>query len=454
MAIDRIRALLPRGPGRRFVFYGDSCSGVAGALHEGKLAKINGVVRRIEPEPEFVVFPGDEIIGLVPDESELRAQWRHFLDVEMAWLDRRRVPMFHATGNHTTYDATSERVFSDVMSHLPRNGPAGQEGLAYFVRDGDLLLVFVHTLWSGLGGEGHMELAWLSETLRANAGARWKFVVGHHPAFAVNGFSGPYQRTIGDEYVAEFWSLLTGNGVLAYLCSHILAFDVQCHQGVLQITSAGAGTAHRMPETEYLHCVQMAVDRSGLRYQVLDEDGDVRETLAWPPREPATRTDLAVGANARPWPDGAGSPGIVCVTLRGRIDPSRPRQTMLAALDDDGHCPLWIGLVGRRMQLTVTLQPERGRSPHQWLGPSLADVDAFDLDLMLNADMGPGGILWRARGSETWTGLIGMSAWGTERIAWPERLHVGAHGRDDVDTPFVGRSLSVSIGAVHDAGAS
>src|SRR4029450_8435472 len=71
--------------------------------------------------------------------------------------------------------------------------------------------------------------------------------------------------------------------VQAYLCSHILAFDVQVHRGVLQVCTAGAGTAHRMPEgIEYLHCLQGAIDAEGLRYQVLDTEGRVRERLSWP----------------------------------------------------------------------------------------------------------------------------------------------------------------------------
>eukprot|EP00752_Nemacystus_decipiens_P019272 g17328.t1 len=292
---------MPRQRGHQFAFYGDSCSGVPGALHAQKLAKVNKVVQRFEPLPEFIIFPGDEVIGLIPDEAELREQWRYFFEEEMGWLKDSPIPMYHSTGNHTTYDRMSERVFADVMVHLPRNGPNGQAGLSYFVRKSDLLLIFVHTLWSGLGGEGHMELSWLREVLESNADARWTFVVGHHPAFPVNGYVGTYQRTIGEEYREAFWSLLSSHGVTAYLCSHILAFDVQCHNGVLQITSGGAGTAHRMPEGyEYLHAVQMAVDDDGLRYQVFDEDGTRREGLSWPPDEQETLQPLALGVNACP----------------------------------------------------------------------------------------------------------------------------------------------------------
>ncbi|WP_299682571.1 metallophosphoesterase [uncultured Roseobacter sp.] len=447
MEKKQIESLKPNDKGHQFVFYGDSCSGVPEALHEEKLAKVNDVVQRLTPAPEFIIFPGDEVIGLIPDETELREQWKHFFEVEMAWLDRAKTPMYHSTGNHTTYDKMSERVFADVMSHLPRNGPEDQQGLSYFVRNGDLLFVFVHTLWSELGGEGHLELEWLSKTLESNADARWKFVVGHHPAFTVNGFAGTYQRNIGTEYVEGFWSILTENSVFAYLCSHILAFDVQCHRGVLQITSAGAGTAHRMPEGfEYLHCAQMAVDQDGLRYQVLDEDGALREKLSWPPKTPVADHVLPRGQNVCSWAAQGTPPLITCLKLEGSVSGTSPRQTILAALDDSGTCPLWIGLVGQKMQLTVVMQPQRGRSPHQWLGPCFADGEELDLELMLHSGMGPGGILWRKTGTDIWNGLVGMSAWGIERLIWPKTLSVGEHGNNDTDTRFAGSSLSLSIG--------
>ena len=73
-----IPALLPRGAGHQFVCYADSCSGVPGALHETTFAAVNRVVARLTPQPEFVCFPGDEIIGLVADEGVLRRQWTHW----------------------------------------------------------------------------------------------------------------------------------------------------------------------------------------------------------------------------------------------------------------------------------------------------------------------------------------------------------------------------------------
>src|SRR5689334_9215733 len=83
----RIPALMPRGAGYQFVVYADSCSGVAGFLHESTFASVNAVIQRLEPQPEFICFPGDEIRGLVADEAALREQWRYWFEHEMAWYD-------------------------------------------------------------------------------------------------------------------------------------------------------------------------------------------------------------------------------------------------------------------------------------------------------------------------------------------------------------------------------
>jgi hypothetical protein len=123
----------------------------------------NALIRRLSPPPQFIVFTGDEIIGLTASPEDLRAQWRHWLVHEMGWLDRQVTPVWHATSNHATYDQMSEVIFRDVLD-MPRNGPAGQEGLSYWVRRDDLLIIFVRTLCSALGGEGHVETAWLRET--------------------------------------------------------------------------------------------------------------------------------------------------------------------------------------------------------------------------------------------------------------------------------------------------
>ena len=190
--LPSIPALLPLdGVGHQFVCYADSCSGVPGALHERTFASVNAVVAQLTPQPEFICFPGDEIIGLSADDDELRQQWQYWFEQEMAWLDRDRIPLYHTTANHTTYDPASTAIFREVLAHLPANGPSAQKGLAYFIRRDDLLLIFVDTMGVGLGGEGRVETTWLAQTLATHADARYKLVLGHHPIHPVNGYTGP-----------------------------------------------------------------------------------------------------------------------------------------------------------------------------------------------------------------------------------------------------------------------
>lgn len=440
---------MPRGPGHRFVFYGDACSGLPGRPHEKTFAAVNAVVRRLDPPPEFVLFLGDEIAGLTADADELRAQWRHWLDTEMAWLDRAAIPLWNTTSNHTTYDTMSEAVFCETFADLPRNGPPGQQGLSYWVRRGDLLLVVVNTMWSRLGGEGHVETDWLRGVLHDQRDARHKLVMGHHPVFPVNGFSGAYQREIGPEHAGPFWDALVAGGVLAYVCSHILAYDVQVHRGVLQVCTAGAGTAHRMPEgIEYLHCAQGALDDQGLRYQVIDDEGRVRERLSWPLRLPpvADWRPLAAGTSTSPFAGPPRDDRIVALRFKGKAAPAGDgtAQTLLAAFEPGAPAALWIGLRGGEQRLTVIVGPEARRSPHYWHGPSFAPGQPFDLQIVLHAGMGPGGLLWRAGDNAPWSSLTAASAWGVERLGWPARWIVGHAPRGPEDQPFRGTTLDVS----------
>ncbi len=441
-----IPALTPRGRGHQFVLYGDACSGVAGALHERTFASINSVIQRLAPAADFIVFTGDEIVGLTADPEELRAQWRYWLEHEMRWLNRLVTPIWHATSNHATYDAMSEAMFSEVLN-MPRNGPPGQEGLSYWVRRDDLLMVFVHTLWSGLGGEGHVETAWLRQTLRQHSDARHKLVIGHHPVYPINGFSGPYQREVGPEHASTFWAILVEAGVLAYVCGHILAFDVQVHQGVLQICTAGAGTAHRMPEdVEYLHCVQAVLDTDGLRYQVIDASGVVRERLHWPIQSPSVGWHtLPAGVSPALLTGGLSLERFVMLRFTGRAaENAESAQTIFSAFSPGKLGSLWVGVRGPAQTLTVIIGRKPGRSPHYWVGPRLAPGQQFSLDLLFCPDMGPGGVLYRSGESVSWSSLAAASATGPEQLEWPECWSVGRAQGGPLDRRFHGIDLEVA----------
>lgn len=451
---NTIPALVPKdGKGHQFICYADCCSGIPGAIHAKTFASVNKVAARINPQPEFICFPGDEIRGLTTNEQILREQWRYWFEEEMSWLDREKIPIYNAPGNHTVYDTLSERVYREVMQHLPGNGPPGQERLTYYVRRNDLLLIFVNTLNSDLGGEGRVETNWLEQTLGEQADAKYKLVFGHHPVYPVNGFSGTYQRDIAPGNGQQFWEILVRHNVMAYVCSHILAFDVQVHDGVLQILTAGAGTIPRMPDgIEYLHCVQAVIDSSGIRYQVLDTSGQVREWLKWPLELPSLNiwekfdSSSFISFSNREQNTKVTTAQFIVWHFSSTLSQNNNGkiQTLLSGWNSDQSiAPVWIGLRGTEQRLCISLSPEPGNSPHMWLGPTLPLEKPFEIQIGIHTGMGPGGLLWRWNDKTSWSSLRCASPWGAERLNWPENWAVGHDQYGPGSAQFNGNNLEV-----------
>ena len=284
IGVQSIPATEPKLAGHQFVFYGDCCSGIPGNPSERNFAQVNAALQRLSPQPEFIIFLGDHIVGPHQEGHPIEKQWEYWLNEEMSWLDTNQTPIYHTTSNHNTVDSAGEQVWRKIFSGIPSNGPAGQEGLSYWIRRDDLLIIFVNTNSSLLGGAGHVECTWLENTLSSHSDARHIIVAGHHPVFAVNGYDERPLWCIVEEEAEKFWSVLVRHRVLVYLCSHVIAFDVQEHDGVLQVCSGGAGTNSGpggfMGEGEYHHFVQAALDTHEFRLQTIDINGEVRETLS------------------------------------------------------------------------------------------------------------------------------------------------------------------------------
>lgn len=455
VSADAISALRPRTKdGAQFVLYGDCCSGVPGTPFAANFAAVNQVVQRLRPAPEFIVFAGDHVYGMTDDYQALRSQWRHWHGREMSWLDP-AIPHFPSTSNHNTYDAGSEAVWREVFPDLPRNGPPEQEGLSYFVRHGRLLLVSVNTSCSTLGGAGHVECNWLDRVLAENADAAFKFVFGHYPAFPVNGYTRyPLWRIVPDQARA-FWAVLVRHGVCAYLCSHIIAFDVQVHDGVLQVCSGGAGTNFGpggfMPgPAEYLHAVQAAIDGHGLRYRTLDVAGTAREWLSWPLPEPAADAWRPLNASWAPHPlplPGVSGPecaNVVRFRFSGSVGAGGgKRQTLLCGWHR-GEQRAALEVAFEHGELVVDLIPRPGGAPHRWQGRPIAAERDFSLELALYPAMGPGGILSRMLPDAPWASLESAHSRGMEQMPWPDEWRTGTGASGAEDAPFHGTRLAVA----------
>ena len=142
----------------------------------------------------LVVFPGDLVNGGAeygPFAQQLET-WKH----AMAPLYQAGIPVYVCRGNHELKQdrpkGNSAAVFRSAFPELPRNGPAGQEGLTYEVDHENAAFIaidqfagisptFDKKTYDSTTNYG-MVSPWVIERVRASH-ARWVFAFGHESAF-------------------------------------------------------------------------------------------------------------------------------------------------------------------------------------------------------------------------------------------------------------------------------
>ncbi len=411
-----LQPLLPRSKqGCHFVAYGDCCIGPPepGRRHEEHLAAVHRVMHRLDPRPQFACFLGDLIWGLTPehgpnhDGEALRQEWAEKLAREMKPLADLDVPVFRIPGNHDTMTPASEIVWREVFHEMPQNGPQGQEGLTWFERQDDLLIIGISVYAMNMGSPftmmgGRVDHGWVDRVLTEHSDAKFKLVLGHSPVHPVNGHNAPKWGMLR-EFGEPFWEVLVRHDVTAYLCSHVIAFDIQVHDGVPQITTGGAGTSSGpggcMPApAEYHHCVQLAVDELGLRGQVLDTVGTVREQFQWPlPRD-----------------------GVIEWSFKSEPLAASPSRVLLRGHSANDAFPrIHVSLDGYQPRLNVALYDPADVYPNSWHGPEVDIGRPFELTVAIDPAMGPGGVLARV-GNGPYSSLETDVPHGYKANGWPE----------------------------------
>jgi hypothetical protein len=425
---------------------GDSCSGVPGARPAANFrALVEAILMHAGPA-DALCYLGDHVAGYVASDVELRAQWRHFLDAEFRPLAKRYKRIHHLPSNHTAYDAISSAIYDEMLSDAERNGAVARKGLNYAVRDERALLVFLNTADLANRGDATIDVEWLHETLDIHSSAPLKLVFGHHPIHPVNGYGAHPLWRVSPELGRRAWSLLREAGVSAYICSHILAFDFQVRDGVIQLCSGGGGTEYGpgglMPAaSEYHHFVECVFRPGALRCRVYDVNGRLREAAVWPialedgaDAVPLTDSGQPFALPAPPlWRDRPADGGCLILSFSGVTPDVGPPATILCGWrQQEGPPVLWIGFEGATLSLVVKAVPAPGRGQQVWVGPSFILGQDFEIELALLPAAGPGGVLARVRAA-AWSSLASNGAEGLSRMAWPELWAVGngPEGRDD-----------------------
>ena len=150
--------------------------------------------------------------------------------------------------------------------------------------------------------------------------------------------------------------------------------------------------------TEYHHCVQLAIDDLGLRGQVIDTEGTVREQFHWPPLRD----------------------GVMEWSFKSEpLDP-RPSRVLLAGHSGKEAFPrIHVSLDGYQPRLNVALFDPADIYPNSWHGPEVDIRHPFELTVAIDPAMGPGGVLARV-GNEPFSSLETDVPHGYKANGWPE----------------------------------
>jgi len=297
-------------------------------------------------------------------------------------------------------------------------------------RDGNAVLVLADTTYEDGGQHGRIDSGWVDEALKRHADARYKLVAGHFPAFPVNGYKMRCWRIRAEE-AQSLWKVLVRHGVRAYLCAHIIAFDVQIHEGIPQICSGGGGFPLLYPpQSEYFHFAQIGIRPGQVEWQAVDPEGMVRERGRWPFQCPPVSAWPVLEAQGAPLPQEEAArrkaeEGVMLLHFEGRgARRGDAEQTLLTGWNDSDAPPaVWIGFSGNRLE--VRISPRRGDPALHWYGSPMRE-GSLALDLALSGALGPGGVLTRTAESGTWSSLESESAYGFADLAWPKRWSVGS----------------------------
>ena len=201
--------------------------------------------------PRFSLVAGDLVNGHWWDSA---AQIEHLGHVYYAgWMRRVRaaglLPIYTAVGDHELGDndwppekvalvPEFRRAFEANLEN-PMNGPEGYKERAYWVREGDVLVVTLETF--EIEGEeliatvGEAQLEWLAGVFEAHRDAKFRVVQGHVPILP-----GSRKRSSsGIELVGAersgLWRLMVEHDVDLYFAGEHHAITCREHEGVWQV---------------------------------------------------------------------------------------------------------------------------------------------------------------------------------------------------------------------------
>jgi len=200
----------------RFVAVNDS-RGSDNGINASILSEIATAI--INEEAKVVLFAGDLVDGKPFDETHL-AQLNNWVSTFMGPLLDAGIQVYPARGGHENKDySLCIQAWNDVFTgkyDLPKNGPAGEKNLTYYVEHENALFVCIDVYIEN--NQSRVNQLWL-DTVLTSKNVPHLFVTAHEPAYAL---SGGHSDCL-DDYITErdvFINSIINAGGKTYFCGH------------------------------------------------------------------------------------------------------------------------------------------------------------------------------------------------------------------------------------------
>jgi hypothetical protein len=198
--------------------------------------------------PMFVVNTGDIVYGREgTGERTLRGMWSAYRRA----LDVLPMPVYHAPGNHDIFDATSGRVWDELVGE--RHYAVDTLGIRLIVLDSE----------TEPGRVGDEQFSWLRERL-ATLGGRTAFVVVHRPLFPVDAHIGTsLDRHPSDRDRLHALFVEHRDSIGAVFLGHEHQYHDETRDGVRYVVTGGGGAPLYVPPElgGFYHFVEVRHDR-------------------------------------------------------------------------------------------------------------------------------------------------------------------------------------------------
>jgi len=217
--------------------------------------------------PDFVLIAGDLVNGHWWDSPECVEQMGTLY--YSGWkrrVEKHGLKYYTAVGDHELGDDPWPAEKLEIVPHLeaiynqmlnmPQNGPENKKGLAYYVREGDMLMVTVETfeiindsMVATVTGE---QLDWFNRVMEENSDAKFKIIQGHVPIWGEINTRSSSAIMLHDGRDNEFYKAMKNHEVDLYLCGEFHDVTILESDGIWQIVHGSSWGREVVNTQDYL----------------------------------------------------------------------------------------------------------------------------------------------------------------------------------------------------------